>query len=238
MAAIDEFTADDPTTIKVVDFGCGKGNLVSKLRKRGVAAWGCDVDPYWDGNPAYLKPIEQEPYRIPFDDNSIDIVLSTSVLEHAQTSEVLFNEIKRVLKPGGCAFHIYPSKWYLPKEPHIYVPLVNWFWPNVPRWWLALWAILGTRNEFQENLDWRQVTELNAEYCKTGICYRTKRYYRDTSLKVFGNCDWPMHFFLDNSDGGVASLYRRFPIKWPIVWACERFRMVLLVNRKSPDGSM
>ena len=62
--------------------------------------------------------------------------------------------------------HLYPSKWYLPSEPHIYVPLVNVFWPRCPRWWLALWARLGVRNEHQGHMGWKEVVDINVRYLR------------------------------------------------------------------------
>lgn len=61
--------------------------------------------------------ILEDPYKLPFDDNSIDVVLSSSCFEHAEFFWESFLEIMRVLKPTGLfylnvpsnsAFHRYP----------------------------------------------------------------------------------------------------------------------------------
>lgn len=230
--AIRDIAGIDPLEATLLDFGCGRGVLVDRLCESGVNAFGCDVDPYWEGEKPRLRPIQRFPYRIPFDDASIDMVISTSVLEHAQNPRELFQEIRRVLKPGGVSMHIYPGKWYLPSEPHIYVPLVNFLWPWRPRWYLALWAILGVRNEYQQNMGWRRVTELNEHYCATGICYFPQSLYRDLSMEIFGNCEWPMRYFLAKSDGGMAKLYKRLPMKGFVAWLSKHTRTALLVQRK------
>ena len=146
-----------PSHTKVLDFGCGSGQLVDALLQLGFDAYGCDISAYWSGEPSVaperLHLISSMPYRLPFDDSIFDVVVSTSVLEHAQNKEEYFQEIHRVLRPGGYSMHIYPGKWYLPYEPHIYVPLVNYFWPYCPKWWLGLWALLGVRNEFDDVFD-------------------------------------------------------------------------------------
>ena len=58
-----------------------------------------------------------DPYRLPFADNSVDAVVSSSCFEHAELFWVLFLEILRVLKapglfylnaPSNGAFHRYP----------------------------------------------------------------------------------------------------------------------------------
>lgn len=72
----------------------------------------------------HIDAISMQPYRLPFAANEFDVVGSTSVLEHAQNTEECYRAIHRVL-PGGVALHGFPGKWYLPRKPHIYVPLVN-----------------------------------------------------------------------------------------------------------------
>lgn len=58
-----------------------------------------------------------DPYSLPFDNESVDVVLSSSCFEHSEMFWVVFIEILRVLKPNGLfylnvpsngAFHRYP----------------------------------------------------------------------------------------------------------------------------------
>lgn len=59
----------------------------------------------------------EDPYSLPFEDNSLDIVLSSSCFEHSEMFWLVFLEIMRVLKPAGLfylnapssgSFHRYP----------------------------------------------------------------------------------------------------------------------------------
>ena len=226
------------SSVRVLDFGCGSGQMVRKLRALGYDAYGCDA---WTQlraerppEDAYLLEIGTNPYRLPYNDGTFDFVVSTSVFEHAQNKEQCFREIYRILKPGGYSLHIYPGKWYLPSEPHIYVPLVNWFWPAVPRWWLALWAFSGVRNEYQQSKTWREVTEQNARYCTSGLSYWSTRRYRRISAEIFGNSCFPMEFFIEHIGGGFNRFVKKFPrFTWHLFGAIMReFRMGVLQQQK------
>jgi SAM-dependent methyltransferase len=50
-----------------------------------------------------------DPYRLPFDDNSIDAVVSISTFEHTEFFWLTYLEILRVLKPDGLFFLNVPS---------------------------------------------------------------------------------------------------------------------------------
>lgn len=215
--------------LPVLDLGCGDGQLVEALGKLGLDSYGCDL--VLADTDDRLRVIKQ-PYRLPFGDTSMDAVVSTGVLEHVQNPTECFYEVARILRPGGLAMHLYPGRWYLPYEPHIYVPLVNYMWAHVPRWWLQLWAILGVRNRFQRGLGWRATAEANAQYCGSGIAYRSTRHYRRLSLDIFDRCEWPMGLYIAHAPGGTARLARRLPFRGLVGLLCREARMGLLVQYK------
>jgi SAM-dependent methyltransferase len=223
--------------VKILDFGCGSGRLVRSFRKLGFDAWGCDIRPSWKGSndPSvkYLRVIPlASSYRLPFKNASFDSVVSTSVLEHAQNKDKIFREIHRILVPGGQMLHLFPGKFFFPSEPHINVPLVNWIWPNVPRFWLRLWAVLGIRNEFQSGMRWREVVDVNAEYVNSGLSYCTHRNLERTVKRIFGNCQFPNRYYVFNAPGKAARLCRILPFKNCTAWAIGRFRTGLLYAEK------
>lgn len=239
-AAIREICGlNSPDKNMVMDIGCGCGHLVRCLAHLGYDAYGCDINPYWKNESSRdtwrLDTISLTPYRLPFKDNTFDVVLSTSVLEHAQNKEEVFREIHRILKPGGYSMHLFPSKWYLPLEPHIYVPLINYFWPSCPKWWLGLWALFGIRNEFQHNKSWKEVTLENYQYCMNGLSYWPNRKYRRLSVEVFGNYSEPMTFYINNAHGGFAKTFRKMPLRRFWGWLSSEFRMNFIIQRKQPE---
>jgi predicted SAM-dependent methyltransferase len=59
--------------------------------------------------------VDYDGQRIPFGDDSFDVVFSSNVLEHIPHVDAFQQEIHRVLKPGGVAVHIVPSsswRWW------------------------------------------------------------------------------------------------------------------------------
>lgn len=240
MSSVIEAALSEAGAIKVLDFGCGTGSFVRRLRSLGYDAHGCDIGVDWQdpdsdwsrGLPAeawessaHLHAIDATPYRLPFPDHTFDAVVSITVMEHVQNKAEAFAEIARVLKPEGQAIHLFPSKWYLLGEPHMHVPLVSWFWPKVPRWWLALWAMAGIRNEFQKGMTWRQVVAMNADYCSLGLAYFSRSQYERLAP---GKIHWASRFNVRHAPGGLGRLFRSLPIPPSLAGF---FRDELLVHR-------
>lgn len=49
---------------------------------------------------------------LPFDDNSFDVVLNTVSVEYLTQPVYVFNEVARVLKPGGLFLVIFSNRWF------------------------------------------------------------------------------------------------------------------------------
>ena len=122
-----------------LDFGCGKGEVVSLLRERGVDAYGADVfwgGMDWDEGPHrdllrrdWIREITAG--RLPFDDDTFDVIVSDQVLEHVENLEQSVAEMARVLRSGGRMYHQFPTK-NIVLEPHTMVPLAHRL-PTTPR---------------------------------------------------------------------------------------------------------
>ena len=98
----DQILAQVRPEMRVLDFGAGRGGK-PELSFQGQVAQVCgaDVDPVVKDN-IYLdeaRVIEND--RIPYPDEAFDFVFSSFVLEHVEEPLSVFNEIFRVLKPGG-----------------------------------------------------------------------------------------------------------------------------------------
>ena len=96
-----------------LDYGAGRGKT-SQMNFRGEVEFiaGIDPDEVVHANP-YLdeaKVLDLTTNRIPYDDNSFDVIFSGNVMEHIQDTNAVFREIKRVLKPGGIFLAKTPNK--------------------------------------------------------------------------------------------------------------------------------
>lgn len=100
---------------KVLDVGCGNGDFTIELQNHGFDVYGIDVsNEHKLGNKFIKTNIQTEKY--PFPDNHFDIVFSKSVIEHLREPDFLFDEVYRVLKPGGTFICLTPSWKHLYKE--------------------------------------------------------------------------------------------------------------------------
>lgn len=93
---------------RLLDWGCGWGQLSFFLRETGIDAVPFDVQDLAP-NPLMetmgISPVvSRERVRLPFRDGEFDAVLSCGTLEHADDEAGSLGEIYRVLKDGGYFF--------------------------------------------------------------------------------------------------------------------------------------
>ncbi len=186
---------------RILDYGCGAGSLVYRLRELGFDAYGFDIHRYVDlrhpDDARYFSFLDKdsvtpgdmrlaaEKLHIPFPDGTFDLVVSTSVLEHVIECAPVFSETARVLKPSGVALHAYPGR-ASPIEPHMYVPLATVL---QARWWFYLWALLGVRNEFQHGLSASETVAANTRYSRIGISYPPRRAMLQICRRYFNEAE-------------------------------------------------
>jgi len=200
--------------VKILDFGCGSGSAVVEARAKGLDVFGCDLSNGLGSAPkvlverGVLRGIDMSNYRIPFENDQFDLVASHQVLEHVQKYEEVLREIRRVLKLGGISIHMFPSR-YSPIEPHVSVPLATMIRSMN---WLKIWAYLGIRNEYQNDLPARKVAELNYQYLNTSTNYLTKCELRHQFSKSF-----PFVLFVEEEYLAAGNRYGPLIAKLPLV---------------------
>jgi len=140
---------------RILDFGCGAGELVAAGRADGLDMLGADV--FYGGSQARAEAEragrlgtiihEIRDGRLPFGEGGFDLVVNNQVLEHVEDLEATLREIRRVLRPGGTVLSIFPSRDVF-REGHIGIPFVHWFRRNSRLRFYYVWALraagLGT----------------------------------------------------------------------------------------------
>lgn len=180
-------------SIRVLDYGCGAGQIIKELQKSNVDAFGCDV--FYEGGD-YSKSVDtryfddgvikiMEGNTIPFDDASFDFVISNQVMEHVENLDSVLAEIHRTLKPGGLVLSLFPDKsvW---REGHCGVPFLHWFPKNSRArvYYAAILRILG----FGYFKGTKSVINWSQDFCEwldKWTYYRTQKEINSTYVKYF-----------------------------------------------------
>jgi SAM-dependent methyltransferase len=192
----------------LLDFGCGSGYLVSVALKLGIDAYGCDVEfehsTYNQDLLTDLRSIDRvrqietkasmetrrvfglspgcsDPYRLPFEDCSIDMVISDQVLEHVDNYSEVARELHRVMKPGAGFLHLFPSRFGL-IERHTNIPLAGAFHPD---WWVKLFAYAGVRIWHHDGLSAPETFRWTSDYLANHVNYLSQAELIDVFSGLF-----------------------------------------------------
>jgi SAM-dependent methyltransferase len=100
-----------PPPARVLEVGCGTGNVSSFLSLKGYVATGCEFYPDAIGKawPGFLI-VQGDANDLPFKDNSFDIVGLFDVIEHFQDDTTLLKKTVRVVKEGGIIIVTVPAR--------------------------------------------------------------------------------------------------------------------------------
>ena len=136
---------------RALDYGCGAGGLVDAGVAQGLDVWGTDV--FYGGSVIDRTDAEaagllgdrvrgmSHDGRIPFADETFDVVTNNQVMEHVEGLDGTLREIHRVLKKGGTVLSLFPpiDVW---REGHIGIPFAH----RLPKGSaLRLWYTSGLR---------------------------------------------------------------------------------------------
>lgn len=120
----------------ILELGCGPGNLWVNNLDRIPASWEITLS---DFSPGMLQEAQQNlqkseypfTYRIidaqsiPFEDQSLDVVIANHMLYHAPDRAKVLAEIHRVLKPGGRLYAATNSQDYMQELDELIRPFVD-----------------------------------------------------------------------------------------------------------------
>lgn len=167
----------DKKNLRILDWGCGKGDLVKFLNNNGYDCYGLEVV---DNKKAkdQLELYENELLKdkifyikhdnmTRFTPNFFDIVITNQVLEHMSNKIDFINELKRILKTGGFSYNILPAKFRF-FEVHLKMPFVHWVPKNGLRKFLIIFFNIFKINHWSE--------------CKNLSFFQQAQYYFDYSV--------------------------------------------------------
>jgi ubiquinone/menaquinone biosynthesis C-methylase UbiE len=135
--------AEVDATMRILDVGCGRGEIIRHCMKLGIEAYGIDyaevatlmtrdvvnqtmAESGGEQNEIVARVYRSDAKRLPFPDNSFDRVLMFDVVEHLYPWELhrAMLEVRRVLKDDGrFIIHTAPNRWY---DKYAY-PVVRFF---------------------------------------------------------------------------------------------------------------
>lgn len=156
-----------------LDFGAGPGYLVQHLLNRGAIVSATDYSPEtvtglqqrFSGKEGWVGASIFDGRRLPWPDATFDIVCCLETIEHLldEHCELIFSELRRVLKPGGTALLTTPNAENLQQQ-HVYCPRCNCSfhrWQHVRSWspesLRGQLQRMGFRIEFCEGLSFQSL---------------------------------------------------------------------------------
>lgn len=119
---------------KILDAGCGGGLSVAGMNKFGYLAFGYEIDErvfliaqqlFRENNldESVISLVLADYGRLPYADNTFDIIFSNFVLEHVKDPVHYLSELRRILKNDGKLIVLCPN-YLVPYETHYGLPFV------------------------------------------------------------------------------------------------------------------
>ena len=117
----------NPTGKLILDIGCGRGGYTKKFQDYGgrVISLDREMPPVMAAFKAF---VQGDATKLPFKDNTFDLVFSSSLIEHLPKPQLLLNEVKRVMKKDAIFYLSFPP-FYSPVGGHQFKPF-NVFLPE------------------------------------------------------------------------------------------------------------
>lgn len=116
---------------ELLDLGAGAG-ILPQMNFKGMVkrVVGIDLDPRVVYNPYLDEGKITNGEDIPYPENSFDVVCCDNVFEHLAKPKTVFDEVARVLRPGGVFIFKTPNKFH-------YMPVISMVTPHKFHEWIG-----------------------------------------------------------------------------------------------------
>jgi 2-polyprenyl-3-methyl-5-hydroxy-6-metoxy-1,4-benzoquinol methylase len=150
-AVLEDFSARPLQSLDCLDLGCSAGYITGELAKHFRRIVGIDTD-----HRALTMAVERQAsgvfqrasaLTLPYQPEAFDVVLCNHVYEHVSNQQALFDEIWRILRPGGFCYLAAGNRLKI-IEPHYRLPFLSWFPKPVAHRYLRL---MGRGRFYLEN---------------------------------------------------------------------------------------
>jgi 2-polyprenyl-3-methyl-5-hydroxy-6-metoxy-1,4-benzoquinol methylase len=109
----------DVAGLCVLEVACGRGGFVRQMARAGAHVTGCDFSSaalkaastklFSRDEPPLAMLVQGDAQKLPFADNSFDVVVSCETIEHLPRVQTAIFEMHRVTRPGGRLFLTTPN---------------------------------------------------------------------------------------------------------------------------------
>ena len=159
---------------KVLEVGCGNGDLSIEIAKKGFDVTGLDIS-----NAGIHQAIQQaktdnlytktnflvgDGSRMAFPDNTFDSIILAEVLEHVRSSKKLLEEAVRVVRNGGRIIISVPDGLLIPWPGHLRIFLkdtlktelsqyggeIDWYTLSFKKWLICSFFVKKSNSEISE----------------------------------------------------------------------------------------
>jgi SAM-dependent methyltransferase len=227
---------------RVLDYGCGEGQLIVAALEKGHEVYGCDTyEPGTSWGDWIDQASRNERIRligadgtIPFPDGMFDVVTANQVFEHIDDFERPLAEIYRVLRPGGLFINCFPTLeiWW---EGHVKTPFAQRFFgsPDLWRQYLIVmyWLHLGIWRSGKTSAEWASMHSRLPSAC----FYKSHRQVQAAFARWFeilpsAEADWIRHRLANSRSLSWVPAPRAFD---PLLrFVCSRLASRVFVLRR------
>lgn len=185
--------------IRLLEIGSGSGGISAYFGGHATGKYSVEAVDVVDNrlvDAGYNFTLVQDT-KLPFPDQSFDVVLSNHVIEHvgdeAQQRDHLA-EVRRVLRSDGRGYLAVPNRWML-REPHYQLVFLSW----LPRAWRSPYLRLAGKGDFYD-CEPLQMRQLERFLESSGFRHQNRGV---EALRVT--------FEIERADSWATSLLRRIP---------------------------